>query len=476
MKNCIVQAAEIVDRMRHFGSNVALVSPAGEVIRYAALAEQVQRVAARLSELLEPGSPVTCVIDRPSVPWIITLYTLIWRRYQVRLLSAQTPLTLLQDKIIANHPLPKVPTIELSALFTTPSTSRLIEEKEQQNQKTSALTLIRTSGSSGEPKDVALSFANHWFNALGSHQNLPFGEGDRWLLSLPLYHVSGLSLLFRALVAGGTLVLADSWRLLPKLSVDYVSFVPLQLVRLLQSAEGIQALQRLKAVLLGGAIAPQAVLEKAFHLGIPVRTTYGLTETASQVTTLPATRDFPKWLSAGKLLPYRRLRIIDGEICVAGKVLTSGYWTSRGLEPLPLRDGFFPTGDIGELDSDGFLFVRGRRDTMFQSGGVKIFPEEIEKALFRIPGITGAWVVPVAHPEYGHRPIAFVEWEKTMVSSPSESALREQLREWLDRYKIPDRILLLPAEFRGKMKVPRKALQAYAEQWVKQEGGRLPKT
>ncbi len=476
MEDCIVQPAEIVDRIRRFGSSIALVSPAGEVIRYATLAEQVQQVAARLSELLGATSQVTCVIERPSIPWIVTLYALMWRCYQVRLLSTQTPLMLLQSKTIADRPLSRTSTIELSALFTSRSTARLIGQERRQHQETPALTLIRTSGSSGEPKDVVLSFANHWFNALGSHQNLPFGEGDRWLLSLPLYHVSGLSLLFRALVAGGTLVLADSWRLLPKLSVDYVSFVPLQLARLLQSTEGIQALQRLKAVLLGGAAASQAVLEKAFHLGIPVRTTYGLTETASQVTTLPATRDFPKWLSAGKLLPYRQLRIINGEICVAGEVLASGYWTSTGLEPLPLREGFFPTGDIGELDSDGFLFVRGRRDTMFQSGGVKIFPEEIEKALFRIPGITGAWVVPVAHPEYGHRPIAFVEWERTMVSTPSESALREQLREWLDRYKIPDRILPLPAEFRGKMKVPRKALQAYVERWVKQEGGKLPKT
>ncbi|PWB69552.1 o-succinylbenzoate--CoA ligase, partial [candidate division GN15 bacterium] len=275
-----------------------------------------------------------------------------------------------------------------------------------------------TSGSTGEPKAVLLTLGNLYYSALGSNENILFGPGDRWLLTLPLYHVGGLGILFRALVGGGSMVIEnandDMTESIRRHEITHLSLVSTQLQRLLVSKERRKvALPSLKSILLGGSGIPSELVRTSVERGLPIHTSYGLTEMASQVTTTPTHSPLGMLLTSGRLLPYRELRISDsGEIEVRGETRFAGYVDGRQLITPFDADGWFATGDLGSLDADGCLTVKGRRDSMFISGGENIYPEEIERALCLIDGITDAIVVPAPHPEYGFRPCAFVQSER----------------------------------------------------------------
>lgn len=277
-------------------------------------------------------------------------------------------------------------------------------------------SIIHTSASSGMPKAAMHSVSNHWHNAVGSAMNLPFGPGYCWLLSLPLYHIGGYSMLFKCLTGGGALAAAPQGinleTCLTTLPVTHLSLVPTQLYRLLRTPKGTKLLGRLKAILLGGSAASRTLLEEAVEAKLPVYLTYGSTEMGSQVSTSTRPID-SETIENGAILPYREVAISDeGEILVKGPCLFMGYLnTGSGRHELNAsRDGqgWFHTGDIGSISADGRLAVLGRRDNMFISGGENIHPEEIEKALASLPGVEEALVVPVPDVEYGMRPMAWL--------------------------------------------------------------------
>jgi O-succinylbenzoic acid--CoA ligase len=188
-------------------------------------------------------------------------------------------------------------------------------------------TIIFTSGTSGEPKAALLSYGNHYYNALGSNENLSIAPGDRWLLSLPLYHVGGLGVLFRCLLGGGTVVMADSsvtiGQQIARDRITHVSMVPNQLRRLLDDLLINEARSNLKAILLGGAPVPSSLLCDAADSQFPVFLTYGLTETASQVATEPASN--PTGIDRAGTYVYRRY---PRRACGAGG--RSRVWTPAG--------------------------------------------------------------------------------------------------------------------------------------------------
>ena len=302
------------------------------------------------------------------------------------------------------------------------------------------VTIIFTSGSSASPKAVLLSYGNHYYNALGSNANLPVVPGDRWLLSLPLYHVGGLGILFRCLLGSGTVVLLDALVTLAdqiaRDRITHLSLVPTQLRRLLDDPHFSAARSSLKAILLGGSPIPAKLLSDAVENRLPVYLTYGLTEMASQVAT--GCSDHPR---SPSVLPYRELRVTaDGEIVVRGETLFKGYVeddaTVRPLDP----DGWFHTGDLGSLNGDGHLAVLGRKDNMFISGGENIQPEQIEHALMSIEGIFDALVVPVDDIEYGHRPVAFIRYRSDINLSEPDSEMSESERLHFDYPSLSDEL------------------------------------
>lgn len=297
-------------------------------------------------------------------------------------------------------------------------------------------TIVFTSGSSGHPKAALHTFGNHYYSALGSGANITLSLGDRWLLSLPLYHVGGLSILFRCLMAGAAIAIprpdAPLVHSIRELGATHISLVATQLRRLLEERANLDGV---KTILLGGGPVPNALIDEAMSRSLPVHTSYGLTEMSSQVTTTPPGAFLSGLRTSGRVLPHREVVISgDGEILVRGDTLFAGYVRDDGLERPVDEAGWFHTGDLGDLDGEGYLRVRGRKDNLFISGGENIQPEEIEEYLGRLEGLERAVVVPIPDEDFGERPAAFVLPADGGVTS---SGLAGKLERELPRFKIP---------------------------------------
>ncbi len=270
------------------------------------------------------------------------------------------------------------------------------------------LAIVATSGTTGEPRWIALSRAAMVASARATEALLGAEAGDRWLLAMPLSHVSGLGILVRSLVTPAAVVLCprgDARSLAAALQAHaptLASLVPAQLAQLLDL--GVPP-GRLRAVLVGGAAASPALLERARRAGYPVLPTYGLSEAAGQVAT--ARRDeVPDGAAVGPPLPFVQLRFVAGEICVRSPSLLSGYFPA-GAAPLD-ADGYLPTGDLGHLDARGHLVVTGRRREILVSGGENVAPLEVERALESCPGVAAALVFGLADEIWGERVCAAI--------------------------------------------------------------------
>ncbi len=299
-------------------------------------------------------------------------------------------------------------------------------------------TVVSTSGSTSGPKAALHSLGNHYYSALGSNENLPLAPGDHWLAPLPFYHVGGLGVMFRCLVSGAAIALPSPGEPVGeaavRLGATHASLVATQLRRLL--GESVLP-ETLRAVLLGGGAMPEALLDAAAGAGLPVHTSYGMTEMSSQITTTPPGAPRETLHTSGRVLPNRELRISEeGEILVRGRTLFLGYLDGGELHDPTDENGWLHTGDLGSLDDHGYLTVRGRRDNMFVSGGENVQPEEIERALKRLPGVEDAVVVPVPDAEFGHRPVAFVR-PGDGSAGVDGGALSAALGPMLPRFMIP---------------------------------------
>ena len=310
--------------------------------------------------------------------------------------------------------------------------------------------IVHTSGSGGDAKAAMLSSANCSASARTAIERLGLDAGDRWLLSLPLYHVGGIGIVMRCLGAGATIVALEAEEsleeALARYELTHVSLVATQLYRLLQDDKAAEALAAMKAVLLGGGPAAERLVRQAVERGIPIYTSYGMTETASMITCTMAGDSMEHLLSSGKALVEETVSISDeGEILVRGEALFEGYLQPDGTLDLPLtEDGWFATGDLGFLDDEGYLYVTGRRDNMFISGGENIQPEEIEKHLFALEEVEEAMVVAVDDDEWGQRPVAYVRMASG--GPPDAGRLVEELRDVLPGYMIPQTIFPWPED------------------------------
>ena len=293
-------------------------------------------------------------------------------------------------------------------------------------------TMIFTSGSSTKPKAVMHQLSQHTASANGVIERLSLGPEDRWLMTLPMYHVSGLSVVFRCALARARVVFAENplYEALVSSRATHVSLVGTQLQQLLHQSAHRPPPSSLKAVIVGGGPISASALAEARKKKWPVCTTYGLTEMASMVTLSEPGINLN---ISGWPLPRRELNISpEGEILVRGDCLFAGYWEAGDVS-LPLDGkGWYHTGDLGRLDAAGRLVVLGRKDDMFISGGENVSPQEIENALMATPGIAMAVVVPAADEVFGLRPVAYVKGEF------DEAQVRTQLAEGLPKFKIPE--------------------------------------
>ena len=278
--------------------------------------------------------------------------------------------------------------------------------------------LIATSGSSGEPKCVMLSGENLAASVAASHTRLPLQQGDVWLDCLPLYHIGGMSILYRCAAARATVLLHEGfdarrvWDDLIRYRVTHISLAPAMLARLLDLAHGAQPPDTLKYALVGGGALSGTLAARA--AGWPLCVSYGMSETASQLATLsPLPEDWTPGC-VGTPLPGFEVRIAAqdatgvGVIQARGAAVMMGYAHPARECGSGLQDGWLTTGDLGRLDGSGQLYVLGRRDDMLVSGGVNVHPVEVEAMLLRCPGVRDVALTALPDETWGDRLVALV--------------------------------------------------------------------
>ncbi len=341
--------------------------------------------------------------------------------------------------------------------------------------------LLLTSGTTQAPKIARLTPANFFWSALAAGYRLGVSPRDRWLLTLPLYHVGGLSIVMRSALYGTAVVIPPPrpsfdpqalWHDLHRWQPTLVSVVPTMLYRLLRAAPQAPAPRALRVLLVGGAAAGADLLAEARARGFPVALTYGLTEAASQVATAAPATVWAKPGSVGRALLFTEVSVRDpagrvlpagqvGEIWVRGPGVFRGYWrapaaTRRALHP----EGWLRTGDAGYVDLDGDLWVLARRDDLIVTGGENVAPHEVEAVLRQHPAVADAAVVGVPDPEWGQQVAAAVVLRPQRSVSPA--ALQAFCRQYLAGYKVPRRwrfVAQLPRTASGKVR--RAAVRAW---------------
>jgi o-succinylbenzoate---CoA ligase len=305
---------------------------------------------------------------------------------------------------------------------------------------------VLTSGSTGTPHPVGLTYGNFLWSAVGSAFNIGMEPEDRWLCCVPLSHVSGLSIIMRSVIYGTTAVVHDGFdvdRVAAALEGDGVTVVSVVTTMLMRLLEAGADLSGPRAILVGGGPVPKEPLEEAIAKGATVVQTYGLTETCSQVTTLAPADARRKLGSAGRPLLTTHLRIRDGEILVQGPTVAPGR-----VDP----DGWLHTGDLGHIDEEGFLYVKDRIDDMIVSGGENVIPAEVEEVLLRHPEVADAAVVGREDPEWQQAVTAVVVLESGSEVTPDD--LRRYCADSLAGFKVPKRVELaaaLPRTPSGKL-------------------------
>ena len=294
-------------------------------------------------------------------------------------------------------------------------------------------TVLFTSGTSGEPKPVELTVGNQEASAAASQAVFGYGPADRWLCPLPLFHIGGLAILVRCARAGATAVLADRVEAATLEGITLASVVATQLRRLRDA--GMTEAPGLRAFVLGGGPVPADLLDWAREHDLPVRSTYGMTETCSQVAvTAPWERT-----AAG---PRRRAGDRRGRPDPGAR--------ADGGARRPGPDGWLHTGDVGRIGRDGTLSVEGRLKDLIVTGGENVAPPAVEAVLTAHPAIADAAVAGVPDPEWGEAVTAYVVERRPV----SDYELLGFCRERLAGYQVPKAVVRvdeLPRNAAGKL-------------------------
>lgn len=322
-------------------------------------------------------------------------------------------------------------------------------------------TMTLTSGSTGLPKAVVHNVQAHLDNARGVCALMHFDCTHSWLLSLPLYHVSGQGIVWRWLQTGAQLHFPQADFYASILSATHVSLVPTQLQRLLDYLNTHSISQFItRHILLGGAHIPTALTTQIAEYGICTYSGYGMTEMAS--TVFAKISDSKS--GVGHPLFGRAFQLVNEEIWLKGAGLAMGYWQNQRIVPLTNAQGWLQTKDKGEWRENELVII-GRLDNQFISGGENIQPEEIEAVILQCPLVKQAMILPKADAEFGHRPVAFVEFHEPFCQSAVES-LTQFLQGKLARFKQPVDYYPLPDLNTGAIKLSRKTLRDWAAQHI----------
>ena len=305
--------------------------------------------------------------------------------------------------------------------------------------------IMNTSATTGQFKSVPLRWGQIRAHVQASKEVLGKTEQDNWLMILPLFHVSGLSILLRSLYNGTAVTILPKYdeaqvlKLIESENINMMSLVPTILTQLEPSITH----HKLRVILLGGEFIPMALIDACEKKSLPIYKTYGMTETFSQSVTF-SVLDYPhKRDSVGKPLPGMQVRIDKpdadgvGEIHLTGPMVMTGY-----IDKEPI-DSDLNTDDIGYVDEDGFVYILNRRKDLIISGGENIYPKELEDLVYTLPSVKECAVVPVPDPKWGQVPALFVAFHdgESMTADEIVSFMTKSLA----KYKVPKYVKILPA-------------------------------
>ena len=420
----------LAQRSQSCPDRIALAAD-GVDVTYAELEAEATWVARRLAAHGVRRGSIAALTMHPRREQVVLFHALM--KVGATLLPLSPRLTATERAAIVAAEEPTVDLDDAGELTQTEADLPLLGE----NDMDDVCARVLTSGSSGLPKPVGLTYGNFLWSAVGSGFNIGVDPDDRWLCCLPLSHISGLGIAMRSVIYGTTAVLHDGFDVdraaaaLEEDGITVVSVVTTMLTRLLDAGAD---LSKPRAILVGGGPVPEEPLQEAIAKGATVVQTYGLTETCSQVTTLAPEDAGRKLGSAGRPLLTTHLRILDGEILVQGPTVAPGRADA---------DGWLHTGDLGDIDEEGFLYVKDRIDDLIVSGGENVVPAEVEEVLLRHPEVADAAVVGREDPEWQQAVTAIVVLEAGSDVSPDD--LRRHCGESLAGFKVPKRVELVAA-------------------------------
>ncbi len=295
--------------------------------------------------------------------------------------------------------------------------------------------ILFTSGTSGKPKAVQLTYSNFLSNAEMWNDVLNFSDDDNYLNCMPLDHIGGISIIFRALIYGFSVTLANRFnaqnisRLIDQKNISLISLVPTMLQKIVDNRGDRTFPKELRTILLGGGLASEKLLKFCIKHNLPIYKTYGMTETASGVAGFYL-NDYPEKISSvGTPFNNTIINIANDEIVISSPSVMKCYLNQ------PDSKGVHCSGDLGKFDEDGFLYLDIRRNDLIVTGGENVNPSEVEDVINSHPKIKSSKVVGIKDDKWGQKVIAYV------VMGSVDLALGTWLVDWckerLSNYKVP---------------------------------------
>ncbi len=312
--------------------------------------------------------------------------------------------------------------------------------------------IMYTSGTTGLPKGVMHSHDTAIWSVLTANATADTRYGDRYLISLPLFHVGALNPLMSIFHKGGTAVIMREfdpvkiWEVFRDEKITVTLAVPAMLnFMLLTFDAAVHDISSLRWVMSGAAPVPKALIETYAEMGIEIHQVYGLTETGGPACLISPDEAISHAGSTGKAFFHTDVKVVDehgdiagagvpGEVLIRGPHIMIGYWNRHEATAEALVDGWLKSGDVAVMDADGFVYIQDRVKDMIISGGENVYPAEIENVIHGLDGVADVAVIGKPSEKWGETPLAIIVKKDPEITS-------ERILEWcegkLARFKQP---------------------------------------
>jgi fatty-acyl-CoA synthase len=353
------------------------------------------------------------------------------------------------------------------------------------------MCIYYTSGTTGAPKGAMISYSNVHFATLNWLVDLGFWQDDKFLLNMPLCFTGAMAIMAPALHGGIAIHLHRSFdpgaalEAIEEHGITFTVAVPTMALAMMRHPDfASRDLSSLRLVLCGAAPISMSIFDAWTARGITFISSFGMTEVAGGFAMItPAAEAAERLGSAGRDCLYTRGKVVGpdgaeaahgevGELLIQGPLVFQGYWGKPEETARALVDGWLHTGDLATRDESGYYFIVDRMKDMIITGGLNVYPAEVEKALIAVPGVMDCAVYGVADDHWGERVVASVV---VGADAPTPERIQASLREMIAVYKVPKEVRVvdaLPRTTSGK--VQRRKLRDAHQPDAAQGGGMVP--